>query len=120
MNERLRRIAKFERQLLVSLNNLNPLAVGEVARDVADGALNTISRVEGPEAASNFAFALADRITGDLLGAPTLAIPVASKKVDAKQSKNAVALASRVTWSQWQIAVVFWAGLACGVLLGWR
>lgn len=55
-----------EGAVLQFAGNYGRPAAGEYARSVADGCVNAIVRIEGPEAAAGFAFAMADRVTGNV------------------------------------------------------
>ncbi len=82
-------VLSHEGQILASVQHHGPAHAGEVARCVADGALNALIRIEGPEAAAKFAFALADRAVGGVHLEPTagpLVIPprpVSARKASA-------------------------------------
>jgi hypothetical protein len=60
-----------EGQILASVQHHGTEHAGEIARCVADGAVNALIRIEGPEAAAKFAFALADRAVGGVHLEPT-------------------------------------------------
>lgn len=54
----------------------------DVARGVADGAMNALIRLEGREEAAKYAFALADRVAGAVLSStPTAWVPPAPPEV---------------------------------------
>jgi hypothetical protein len=69
--ERKHSMLAHEGQILASVQHLGTARAGEIARCVADGAVNALIRIEGPEAAAKFAFALADRAVGGLHLEPT-------------------------------------------------
>ena len=66
-------VLSHEGQILASVQHHGPAHAGEIARCVADGAVNALIRIEGPEAAAKFAFALADRAVGGVHLEPTAA-----------------------------------------------
>lgn len=55
-----------EGQLLSMCMSSGAPVAADIARCVADGAMNALIRIEGAEAASTFAFGLADRVAGGL------------------------------------------------------
>jgi hypothetical protein len=64
-------VMAHEGQILASVQHHGTAHAGEIARCVADGAVNALIRIEGPEAAAKFAFALADRAVGGVHLDPT-------------------------------------------------
>ena len=83
----------------------------EVAMAVTDGLMNAIVRMEGPEEASKFAFALADRIAGGVR-APT------EFQIVAPVPPPPALLAPSKRWTAWVPAFSpFWyiAGLVFGL-----
>ncbi len=64
-------VLSHEGQVLASVQHYGPAHAGEIARCVADGAVNALIRIEGPEAAAKFCFALADRAVGGVYLEPT-------------------------------------------------
>lgn len=71
-----------EGQLLALAGAHSVQYAADVARGVADGAMNALIRLEGREEAAKYAFALADRVVGAVLSStPTAWVPPAPLEV---------------------------------------
>jgi hypothetical protein len=66
MNEAMRRqiVLSHEGQVLALASNHDAEHAAFIAHCIADGVMNAIIRIEGPDRAAEFAFALGDRVVG--------------------------------------------------------
>ncbi len=104
--QRRRSVMAHEGQVLAAVCRFHDGELsGDVARCVADGAMNALIRIEGGPEAAKFAFALADRVVGEQL-VPTLT-PVVLPPPPPRPRPAA-----------YTIAKTFLLGLACGAIIG--
>lgn len=80
-------ILSHEGQLLNIAGSSGDEMAADLARCVADGALNALIRIEGAESASTFAFGLADRVAGGLREPTRLPLPSLSAHLDDEEDE---------------------------------
>ncbi len=69
--DRKRIVMSQEGQILSAVGEHDADMAAEIARLRVDGIMNALIRIEGPEAASRYAFAVSDRVAAGGLRAPT-------------------------------------------------
>lgn len=105
------RILSFEGQILSTLEMAGKDEVCNFAKDMADAGCNILARLEGSRAAADFTYALGDRITAPILGAPTNVIPFPTPEQPTENLARPV-----VRWSAFLVAYLM--GTAWGGILG--
>jgi len=84
----------------------------EIAHCVVDGVMNALIKIEGPEAAAQFAFALSDRVVG------RVRLPSLGEKVPEPPEPPARQTPPPIAASTWSWAHGCLVGFVAGVIVG--
>lgn len=117
-DQRHQMMLNYEGQCLTIAGNQGVEGACAVTRCYIDGAMNALVRMQGPEEASKFAFALCDRVAGGLR-APT-AWPIALPSTVESTALKAVEIAVQPPAKpSRKLPLIWWAcGFVAGLFVG--